>query len=116
MNLENLLEPLGSVMLHTCFIFEVSLIPIPLEESTIFVTVPINHAIRAKHMGLSQSVVRDFSILPDLPYLYSLMAIEFEPQVPFLYATYSLYVIYILCPFTTNACIGWLVLCIEDRF
>ena len=116
MNLENLLEPLGSVMLHTCFIFEVSLIPIPLEESTIFVTVPVNHAIRAKHMGLSQSVVRDFSILPDLPYLYSLMAIEFEPQVPFLYATYNLYVIYILCPFTTNACIGWLVLCIEDRF
>ena len=60
-----------TIMLQTCFIFEVSLIQIPSEESTIFITVPINNAVRAKHMALFQSFVNELQTLPDLPYPYS---------------------------------------------
>ena len=79
-----------TVMLQTCFIFEVSLTQIPSEESTIFIAVPINNAVRAEHMALFQSFVNELQTLPDLPYPYSLMATEFKPQVPSIYATYIL--------------------------
>ena len=79
-----------TVMLQTCFIFEVSLTQIPSEESTIFITVPINNAVRAEHMALFQSFVNELQTLPDLLYPYSLMATEFKPQVPSIYATYIL--------------------------
>ena len=39
-----------TIMLQTCFVFEVSLTPIPLNKSTIFILAPINHAVRTKHM------------------------------------------------------------------
>ena len=84
-----------TVMLQTCFIFEVALTPIPLVESTIFIAVPIYHAVKAEHMVTFQSFVNDLPTLPNLPHPYSLMAVQLEPKIPLLYATYNLYVIWL---------------------
>ena len=79
-----------TIMLQTCFVFEVSLTPIPLNKSTIFILAPINHAVRTKHMVAFQSFIDELPTLPDLPYPYSLMAIEFEPQIPSIYVANNL--------------------------
>ena len=60
-----------TIILQTCFIIKVSLTQIPSDGSTIFITVPINNAVRAKHMALFQSFVNELQTLPDLPYPYS---------------------------------------------
>ena len=58
-------------------------------------------------MVLFQSFVNELLTLPDLPNPYSLMAIKVEFNIPLIYATHHLYLIYssVACLFTADSCI-----------
>lgn len=109
-----------TVVLQTCIIFKVSLTPILLDESIVFILVLIIHAIRTKHMVAFQSFVNELPSFQDIHYPSSLMASEIETRIFFIYTANNLYVIcsYLTHIFITDDCIGqplWYIICVDTR-